>query len=146
MDRTVLGLSGSAPRLEHTGGERSRVESPRGWDADDPAELRKLADQLQGVFIQQLFKAMRDTVPENGSAFGRAGSEMFSGIMDEHLAEAASVQLQKGLGQAIYRQLSGLADEQAGGQASGQASVKAGGQAEMKSDPGTVGGAGEDLT
>ncbi len=128
MDHTVSGLNGSPSRSE-----QSRVKQPLdGRGVDENAELRKLADQLQGVFIQQLFKAMRDTVPQSGSAFGQAGSEMFSGVMDEHLAASASVQLQKGLGQAIYRQLSGHAEAQS--------------HSELQSDPGTVGGAGEELT
>ena len=128
MDHTVLGVNGLPARLEQPSVKRL----PNGQGVDEDADLRKLADQLQGVFIQQLFKAMRDTVPENGSAFAQAGSEMFGGIMDEHLAEAASVQLQNGLGQAIYRQLSGIADTQS--------------DSEIQSGPGTVGGAGEDLT
>ena len=98
--------------------------------AEDHAGLRELADQLQGVFIQQLFKAMRDTVPENGSVFGRSGSEMFSGIMDEHLADAAAAQLQRGLGQALYRQLATLPSEgQSGGQLGSESVGSAGEEA-----------------
>ena len=111
MDRTVAVVRGAGSGPELPGGDR--------------AELRALADQLQGVFIQQLFKAMRDTVPESGSAFGRAGQEMFGGIMDEHLAEEAAAQLSRDLGQALYRQLSG-SSEGVGG-------------------PGTVGGTGEEV-
>ncbi len=117
MDRSVSGLTGSTPPLE------------RG--ADGGAELRRLADQLQGVFIQQLFQAMRDTVPESGSAFGRAGSEMFGGIMDEHLAEVASAKLERGLGEALYRQLARHAQD---------------GGSDDRMGPGAVGGAGEELT
>ena len=128
MDHTVLGVGGAQVRSEQSHFEPS-LEGP---GVDESGDLRKLADQLQGVFIQQLFKAMRDTVPQNGGAFAQAGSEMFSGIMDEHLAEAASVQLQKGLGQAIYRQLSG--------------NVETGSHIEIQGDPEAVGGAGEDVT
>lgn len=133
MDHTVGGVRGPGvdvrpTRVDHANVATSGMET----ESEGSAELRKLAEQLQGVFIQQLFKAMRDTVPQSGSAFGQAGSEMFSGVMDEHLADAASAQLQKGLGQAIYRQLSGVdrVPDLPG----------------MKSDPGTVDGAGEDLT
>jgi flagellar protein FlgJ len=57
---------------------------------DDDARLRQAARQLTGVFAQQLFKAMRETVPQGeGIVSGGSGEEMFTGMLDEHLAGAA---------------------------------------------------------
>ena len=67
--------------------------------------LRGVAAQLEGVFVEQLFKAMRETVPDGGIASGGAGEEMFSGLMDQHLAAEAPKQWHDGLGDALYRQL-----------------------------------------
>ena len=70
------------------------------------AELRKVADQLAGVFAEQLFKAMRDTVPKGEGAFdGGSGEEMFSGLMDQHVAAETSTQWSRGLTDTIVRQL-----------------------------------------
>jgi flagellar protein FlgJ len=55
----------------------------------DEARLRQAARQLTGVFAQQLFKAMRETVPQDeGVVSGGSGEEMFTGMLDEHLAGA----------------------------------------------------------
>jgi len=72
--------------------------------------LRKAAQQLEGVFVQQLFKAMRETVPSDGILDGGTGEEMFTGMMDEHIAAELPAKWEHGLGAAVYRQLRGSLD------------------------------------
>ena len=67
------------------------------------AKLRQAADNLQGMFLRQLFSAMRATVPND--ADGSAGGSMFTGMLDDTLADRAATQMRRGLGDAIYRQL-----------------------------------------
>ncbi len=82
------------------------IAAPRTQDAD----LKKVAGQLQGVFVQQLFKAMRETVPQGeGFVSGGAGEEIFTSLMDEHLAAETPKHWEGGLGEALYRQLRALA-------------------------------------
>ncbi|HET8655386.1 MAG TPA: rod-binding protein [Longimicrobiaceae bacterium] len=69
--------------------------------------LRHASGQLEGVFVQQLFKVMRDTVPHDGLTDGGSGEEIFQGMMDEHLASLVPQGWEHGLGAAIYRQLHG---------------------------------------
>ena len=57
--------------------------------------------------MEQLFKAMRETVPQDGLLDGGAGEEMFTGLMDQHLAGLVPERWDSGLGAAIYRQLAG---------------------------------------
>lgn len=85
---------------------------------DDP-KLRQAARQLTGLFAQQLFKAMRETVPtDQGVVSGGSGEEMFTGMLDEHLAGAgpatgpgggpaasARAAFTQGLADAVYRRL-----------------------------------------
>jgi peptidoglycan hydrolase FlgJ len=52
----------------------------------DEQRLTHAVRQLEGVFVEQLFKAMRETVPTDGLTSGGAGEEMFSSLMDQHLA------------------------------------------------------------
>ncbi len=69
------------------------------------AGLRRTAHQLEGVFVEQLFKAMRQTVPHDGYADGGAGEDMFTGLFDEKIADAAPQQWHDGLAESVYRQL-----------------------------------------
>lgn len=69
------------------------------------ARLREVVGQLQGVFVEQLFKAMRETVPTDGITNGGAGEQMFAGMLDQHLANAVPSQWDHGLGDSLLRQL-----------------------------------------
>lgn len=84
------------------------VTQSAGNSRDD--ELRKVARDLEGVFVQELFKAMRETVPEGGMMSGGAGEDMFTSMMDQHLAPQVSEGWQGGIGDALYRQLRGALD------------------------------------
>jgi len=56
-------------------------------EARDVERLQTAMRQLEAVFVQQLFKAMRETVPDDGPS-GGSGEEIFTGMLDEKLAEA----------------------------------------------------------
>jgi peptidoglycan hydrolase FlgJ len=71
--------------------------------------LHKTAQDLEGLFVQQLFKAMRETVPEGeGIVSGGAGEDIFTGLLDEHLAAETPRQWESGVAAALYRQLRGI--------------------------------------
>ena len=75
---------------------------------DTPVEkLRGTAHQLQSVFVEQMFKAMRDTVPEDGEFSGGQGEEMFRGLLDQHVAEMLPTQWHgdHSLGEVLVQQL-----------------------------------------
>lgn len=75
--------------------------------AGENQALRKVANQMEGVFVEQLFKAMRETVPEGGLLDGGMGEEIFTGLMDQHLSGIVPQRWESGLSAAIYRQLAG---------------------------------------
>jgi flagellar protein FlgJ len=79
---------------------------PRLTPEQQRARLRTAAHQLEGVFLSQLFKAMRNTVPNTGSGAGSEGRELFTSMLDDTLAERAAGRMTHGLGEALYRQLS----------------------------------------
>ncbi len=66
-------------------------------------KLRQAAHQLEGVFLAQLFQAMRATVPGDDAG---SGEQMFQGMLDDTFASKAADRLHRGLGEALYRQLS----------------------------------------
>ena len=77
----------------------ARVQSP-------PDPLRKAAHELEAVFLSQLFKAMRATVPTEEGFLGSSESEeIFSEMLDEMFSQFAARQLKGGIGDALYRQL-----------------------------------------
>jgi flagellar protein FlgJ len=89
---------------------RMTVATPVAPERKQDADLKKVAGQLEGVFVQQLFKAMRDTVPqEEGIVSGGSGEDIFTSLMDEHLAAETPKHWQGSLGEALYRQLRSLA-------------------------------------
>jgi flagellar protein FlgJ len=67
--------------------------------------LRAVTKQLEGVFVQQLFKAMRETVPQDGLTDGGTGEEIFTGLMDEKIAAHVPDHWERGIGESLYRQL-----------------------------------------
>jgi peptidoglycan hydrolase FlgJ len=78
----------------------SRLPTP------DEAKLRKTAQQLESLFVEQLYKAMRETVPQGeGVVAGGTGEDMFTSLMDQHLAADTPTQWAHGLASAAYRQL-----------------------------------------
>lgn len=67
--------------------------------------LAKSAQQLEGLFVQQLFTAMRETIPTDGPMSGGPGGEMFTAMLHEHLAELVPARWDRGLSASIVDQL-----------------------------------------
>lgn len=86
-------------------GLRAAQASTSGISPEKEAKLQKVSHQLEGAFVQQMYKVMRETVPTDGGFDGGAGEEMFTGLLDEHVAADTPSQWQHGLSEAIYRQL-----------------------------------------
>jgi flagellar protein FlgJ len=71
------------------------------------AKLRKTALQLEGLFVQRMFAAMRETVPQDGIMAQSSAESTFSSLLDEKMAEQAPTQWSgaHSLAEALYRQL-----------------------------------------
>ncbi len=92
----------------NAGSMKSAVAAAAPLSAKDQrdATLMKTATQLEGMFVQQLYKAMRETVPQQeGIVSGGAGEDIFTGLLDQHLAAETPKQWERGIAQALYRQL-----------------------------------------
>lgn len=68
-------------------------------------KLRQASHDLEGLFVNELFKAMRATLPQDGILGEAPGQEMFQGMMDEKLADMYATKSTHGLGESLYRQL-----------------------------------------
>lgn len=71
------------------------------------ARLRKAAHDFEGVFLAQMFKEMRATVPAEESV---PGQEVFTEMLDDRMANEAAGRSTRGLGEALYRQLAARLD------------------------------------
>ncbi len=82
--------------------------------AAQDSKLRKVSQQMEGAFVQQMYKAMRETVPTDGLFGGGEGEDMFTSMMDEHAAADTPLQWKHGLSEAIFRQMRSAVEKQAG--------------------------------
>lgn len=73
---------------------------------NDHTRLHQLADDLESVFLNQLFQAMRQSVPDGGMGESSPGEEMFTAMLDEQLAKEAALNWDHGIGEQLYKQLS----------------------------------------
>ncbi|MCC7262323.1 MAG: rod-binding protein [Candidatus Latescibacteria bacterium] len=90
-------------------------------DANQRREgLRQAAKEFESVFMYQVVKAMRATVPKDGLIEKGEGEEMFEGMLDEEWSKKLSARGgPSSLSEVLYRQLSRAAgleeDEKAAG-------------------------------
>ena len=80
---------------------RSEVDQEPGGEKD---RLWEATQQLEGVFVQYLMKALRDTVPNQGNA-DAPGADMYGSLLDEHLSDVIANDTRTGIAEALYRQL-----------------------------------------
>jgi Rod binding domain-containing protein len=69
---------------------------------------------VEGLFLRQLFETMRATSHEEGLLDSAPGAQLFTSLMDDRLASEAAQRMNRGIGEALYRQLSRRLDEQEG--------------------------------
>jgi len=89
-----------------------------GAAATKDAKLKKAAQQMEGAFVEQMYKSMRETVPADGMFDGGSGEEMFTGLLDQKVASDTPVKWQHGLSESIYRQMRDAVQQQSAGAAS----------------------------
>lgn len=101
-----MNISSITPLVRSVSAPAAATTPATAEPTDDEKKLRKAANDLQGLFVSQLFKAMRDTVPKDeGIVSGGSGEEIFTGLMDEHLAAETPSHWGGGVSEALYRQL-----------------------------------------
>lgn len=67
------------------------------------ARLQASASLLEASFHQEMFKAMRATVPDDGLTSGGQGEAVFSALLDQHMAEVSAMRNGGELGEALRR-------------------------------------------
>ena len=75
---------------------------------DDDARLRRTANQMEGLFVQKMFAAMRETVGSDEGVLPQSSAvDTFTQLLDEKFAEQVPAQFagSHSLAQALYNQL-----------------------------------------
>ena len=70
----------------------------------DEEKLKKACADFEAIFIQQLFKSMRQTVPKGGLLGEGPGMEIYQSLFDQELSKGLASRGRLGLGRMIYRQ------------------------------------------
>ncbi|NNM34632.1 MAG: hypothetical protein HKO53_16245 [Gemmatimonadetes bacterium] len=90
MTPLPVGAAATVAQVLEKAGEQSPEE-----------RLKEATTLFESAFYQELFKVMRDTVPE-GSTSG-SGEDVFTSMLDQHVAGKAAAQQDDGLAAALYR-------------------------------------------
>ncbi|MEE2787571.1 MAG: peptidoglycan DD-metalloendopeptidase family protein [Myxococcota bacterium] len=99
---TSRSIFGEAPGL----GSTPQLPNKLGADGkNDPEAIKAVARQFESVFLHQVFKSMRATVPKEGLMGAGFGGEVFTDMLDQQYAEIASRSQSMGLADAIASQL-----------------------------------------
>lgn len=72
-----------------------------------PDRLEQASRDFEAILIQEMLKAMRETVPEGGLLDAGRSEEMFSAMLDDQVARSAASRSEGSLAAALYRQLRG---------------------------------------
>ena len=91
--------------LTAAGAQEVRALDQAGEKTPDE-RLRESVEAMEGVFVQELTKALRGTVPNGGNP-DAPGADMYASLLDERLAQVIAAETRTGIAEALYRQLSG---------------------------------------
>ncbi len=74
----------------------------------DLNKLKETSQEFEAIFVMQMFKEMRKTVPNDGLFEKNMSTEMFQEMMDMETARAVSKGPGLGIAEAMYRQMESL--------------------------------------
>ncbi|WP_312458202.1 flagellar assembly peptidoglycan hydrolase FlgJ [Pseudescherichia sp.] len=96
----------------------SRMMASAAWDAqslnelktqagqDPQANLRPVARQVEGMFVQMMLKSMREALPKDG-LFSSDSSRMYTSMYDQQIAQQMTAGKGLGLAEMMVKQMSG---------------------------------------
>ncbi len=74
----------------------------------DPEQLRRYCQEFEAIFIQELFKSMRATIPDGGLIPRGNDQQIFQELLDQNIAMDMARREGLGLADALFRQLQQL--------------------------------------
>jgi peptidoglycan hydrolase FlgJ len=74
--------------------------------------LRKSCRDFEAIYAQEMFKAMRKTVPDGGIIKKDMAHELYKEMLDMEMAKATAAGKGNGLGEAMYQQMKNKMEHQ----------------------------------
>ena len=71
----------------------------------DEGKLRKTCGDFESIFIAQMLKEMRKTVPKSGLLDGGSQQDMYLSLFDEELSKSLAKRGGLGLGKVLYQSI-----------------------------------------
>jgi flagellar protein FlgJ len=71
-------------------------------------ELEKACHQFESLFIKYMLQTMRNTIPENSLFGGGQAEKIYTGMLDDEVAQSVSQQRGIGLAAIMYAQMASL--------------------------------------
>jgi len=72
---------------------QATTQAPRAHKGQNPEKLKEAAQQFEAIFIQQMYKEMRKTIPDDGLIQRGNADDVYTQLQD---LEAAKVTAQRG--------------------------------------------------
>lgn len=71
----------------------------------DRQSLRQSCREFEAIYIQEMYKAMRKTVPDGGLFEKDMSNDLYRDLMDAELAKSTAAGKGTGIGEAMYKQI-----------------------------------------
>lgn len=81
-------------------------QAPKKAPGRDPKKLKQAAQQFEAIFIQQMFKEMRNTIPDGGLIKRGNADDIFTQMQDAEAAKEMARHGGIGLADLMMQQLS----------------------------------------
>jgi len=94
-------------KIDQVGLNVALEESGNKRDVHMDMRLKKAAQDFEALFIDNVFKSMRKTIPEGGLTEKAPGSEIYTEMFDTEVASHLARSKGMGLSELLYRQLGG---------------------------------------
>lgn len=89
------------------------AESKAGGRGIDREKLKKACTEFEALFVQEMLKFMRQTVPKSGLGGLGGGKEVYQSLMDQELSKTLAKKGGLRIGEMVYRQMSQKEGEKA---------------------------------
>jgi peptidoglycan hydrolase FlgJ len=96
-----IGTLKTMPPIQNRSAAKSR--------SDD--KLEKACHQFESLFVKYMLQTMRETVPENNMFGGGQAEKIYTGMLDDQVAQSISEKRGIGLAAIMYAQMASAAEK-----------------------------------
>lgn len=92
-------------RLQPTASQSTDTIGDKAPADSEKAKIEQACRDFESLFVQQMMKQMRQTVPQDGLFSGGNAEKMYASMLDGEISKTVSEQRGIGLAPALIRQL-----------------------------------------